>query len=58
MKNIVKFLNGVKKETERVRWPDKKYMIKYSIATVSSIIFFALFFYLIDITIAFIKTVS
>ena len=46
------FLTGVKKEMGKVRWPLKKEMIKYSIATLSFIIFFALFFTLGDLIIA------
>jgi len=44
MKKIAMFLNGVKKEMKKVRWPNKKEMITYSIATISFIIVFALFF--------------
>jgi preprotein translocase subunit SecE len=57
MEKIRNFLSGVKKEVERVRWPDKKSMFKYSIATVGFVIFFALFFYVTDIVVAFIKTI-
>ena len=46
------FLTGVKKELGKVRWPLKKEMIKYSIATLSFIIFFGLFFTLGDLIIA------
>lgn len=46
------FFIGVKKEMGKVRWPLKKEMIKYSIATISFIIFFALFFTLGDLIIA------
>ena len=46
------FLTGVKKEMGKVRWPLKKEMIKYSIATLSFIIFFGLFFTLGDLIIA------
>ena len=46
------FFTGVKKEMGKVRWPLKKEMIKYSIATLSFIIFFALFFTLGDLIIA------
>ena len=48
MKKIIKFFKGVKKEISRVRWPNKKEMIKYSIATLVFILFFALFFYGFD----------
>ena len=46
------FFKGVEKEMGKVRWPLKKEMIKYSIATLSFIIFFALFFTLGDLIIA------
>jgi len=46
------FLTGVKKEMKKVRWPLKNEMIKYSVATLSFIIFFALFFALADLIIA------
>ena len=46
------FLKEVKSELDKVKWPSKKDMVKYSIATIVFIIFFALFFYLIDIIIA------
>jgi preprotein translocase subunit SecE len=58
MKKIIKFFNGVKKEVERVRWPNKKHMIKYSAATIAAIMFFALFFYAIDIIVAYIKSLG
>ena len=56
MKKIKKFFNEVKKELSKVKWTSKKDMVKYSIATISFVIFFALFFYLIDLAVAFIKT--
>ncbi|MFA5602540.1 MAG: preprotein translocase subunit SecE [Bacilli bacterium] len=56
MGKVKLFLSGVKKEVGRVRWPSKENMLKFSIATVISIVFFALFFYVIDIVIALIKT--
>lgn len=49
------WFKGVISEFKKVRWPNKKEMIKYSIATVVFIIFFALFFYLIEVIIYFIK---
>lgn len=48
MKKIARFLVGVKKEMKKVRWPNKKEMIKYSIATITFIVFFALFFFAIE----------
>ncbi len=52
MKKIIKFFKGIKKEISRVRWPNKKEMVKYSIATILFILFFALFFYLFDTIVA------
>ena len=41
------FLDGVKKEMKNVRWPLKKEMAKYSVAALSFIVFFGLYFTLI-----------
>ena len=48
--------HGVKSEFKKVRWPSKKEMIKYSIATICFIIFFAIFFWIIEVIVYFIKT--
>ncbi len=50
------FLHGVKSEFQKVHWPTKENMIKYSIATVFFIIFCAAFFYLIDVIFAFVRS--
>ena len=60
VKNTTKkasFFKEVKNEMSKVKWPSKKDMIKYSIATILFIIFFALFFYLIDLVMALLKEV-
>ncbi|NLL44711.1 MAG: preprotein translocase subunit SecE [Mollicutes bacterium] len=56
MKEVARFLIGVKKEMTRVRWPKKKEMITYSIATIIFILFFGLFFSMLDFIIAGLKT--
>ena len=56
MKKIKKFFSEVKKELSKVKWPTKKDMIKYSISTICFVVFFAAFFYLIDLGVAFIKS--
>ena len=56
MKKIKKFFSEVKKELNKVKWPNRKDMVKYSIATISFVIFFAGFFYLIDLAVALIKS--
>ena len=54
-KGIVNFFKEVKKEMAKVKWPSKKDMVKYSFATICFIIFFALFFYVIEVIIALLK---
>ena len=48
MKKLARFLVSVKKEMKKVRWPKKKEMIKFSVATISVLCFFMLFFSGID----------
>lgn len=58
-KQVVKkesWWHGVKSEFKKVRWPNRKEMVKYSIATIIFILFFALFFYLIELVVYLIKT--
>ena len=55
-KKIVNYFKEVKKEAEKVRWPNKKDMVKYSFTTVVFILFFALFYYGLDVLFAFIKS--
>ena len=50
------FCHGVKSETQKVHWPNKKDMIKYSIATILFVLFCGIFFYAIDIIFAFLKS--
>lgn len=50
------WLKSVFKELKLVQWPSKKDMVKYSIATIVFIIFFALFFYAIELIMAFLKS--
>lgn len=46
------FAKDVKEELKKVRWPLKKEMITYSIATLIIILIFGLFFVLTDLIIA------
>ena len=50
--SISNFFSGVKTEFKRVKWPSRKDMVKYSIATIIFIVCCSLFFYLIDVIIA------
>ncbi len=57
MKKIARFLVGVKSEMKKVRWPSKKNMIENSVATLSCILIFAVFFTGLDLIFSLIKTV-
>lgn len=55
-KGIFNYFHEVKSEVSKVKWPSKKEMIKYSTATVCFILFFSLFFYIIDVIFVLLKT--
>ena len=55
---IVLFFKGVKSEWKRVKWPTKKEMIKYSVATIVIIIGCSVFFYAVDILLAFLHSLG
>lgn len=52
---IGEFFHETRKEVSKVKWPSRKEMVKYSVATVCFIIFFAVFFYLIELILALLK---
>lgn len=56
MKKVKEFFISVKKETAKIKWPTKKEMIKYSTATLSFMLFFGVFFFVLDFVFAFLKS--
>ena len=46
---IKRWFKGVIKELKNAHWPNKKEMLKYSIATIVFVLFFALFFLGIEV---------
>ncbi len=50
------FCHGVKSEFNKVFWLTKENMVKYSITTILFVIFLAVFFYLIDVIFALIRS--
>lgn len=54
---VIKFFKEVRSEVSKVKWPSKKDMVKYSLATIIFVVFFALFFYAIDLVFALLKEV-
>lgn len=57
MKAIARFFVNVKKEMKKVRWPHKKEMVKFSVATILIICFFMIFFSVSDAIISLIVKV-
>ncbi len=55
MKKLARFFISVKEEMKKVKWPTKKEMVKYSAATLSFIVFLAVFFTLTDFAISSLK---
>lgn len=47
-KRIGGYFSGVAKEIKRIRWTNKKDLVKYYVATVVFVLFFGLYFYAID----------
>lgn len=50
------YLKQVVKEMKQVHFPNRKEMVKYSIATIFFVIFFGVYFYLIDLVMALVKS--
>ena len=56
MKKLAKFLNSVKKEMKKVRWPKKNEISTYGTVTVLFVLTFAAFFGIVYVVISRIKT--
>ena len=56
MKKLARFLDSVKKEMKKVRWPKKNEILTYGTVTVLFVLTFAVFFGILDIVISSIKT--
>lgn len=52
---IKSFFKGVDKERKMVRWPSSKDMFKYSVMVLTLMVFFGLYFYLLDVLFTFLK---
>ncbi len=57
MKRIARFFVNVKKEMQKVRWPSRKEMVKFSTATIAVICFFMVFFSCLDGILALVEKV-
>ncbi|KMY40244.1 preprotein translocase subunit SecE [Bacillus sp. FJAT-27445] len=45
---IMKFFKDVRKEMKKVSWPKGKELTRYTITAISTVIFFVIFFALLD----------
>ena len=50
------YFKGVGKEISRIRWTKGKELLKYSVAAVSFILFFCVYFYVIDMLVALLRS--
>lgn len=57
MKAIARFFVSVKKEMKKVRWPKRKEMVKFSIATIVIVVFLMAYFTLSDVVISLVEKV-
>ena len=48
MHRITKFFSEIVREMRKVSWPKRKELTRYTITVLSTVIFFALFFEVID----------
>mgnify|MGYP000690185313 FL=1 len=53
---MVEYFKGVKKEVSRIKWTSKKDLLKYATSTIAFMIFFGVFFYLIDLLVAVLRS--
>ena len=47
-KRVIKYFKGVGKEIKRIRWTERKDLVKYSICTLLFVVLFGVYFYAID----------
>lgn len=52
MKRITKFFRDVVREMKKVSWPKRKELTRYTIVTLTTVVFVAVFFAIIDLGIS------
>lgn len=57
LSNIGNYFLGVKKEFGRIRWTKGRDLLKYSISTLSFMVFFGVFFSLIDLAVSLLRSI-
>jgi preprotein translocase subunit SecE len=53
MQRILKFFRNVAIEMQKVSWPRKKELYKYTVTVVTTVLFFIIFFTIIDLGITY-----
>ena len=51
------YFRGVKKEIGRIRWTKPKDLVKYTVSTLSFMIFFGIFFTVIDLVVTVLRSI-
>lgn len=54
---MIEYFKGVKKEISRIRWTSKKDLLKYSVSTILFMVFFGLFFSLVQVIALLIRSI-
>lgn len=52
MQRVVNFFKDISREMRKVSWPKRKEMTNYTVTVLATVIFFALFFAVIDLGIS------
>ena len=53
---FMNFCHGVKTESKRIHWTEKKDLGRYTVATFAFVLFFSLFFYLVNVIYALVQS--
>ncbi|NLI68803.1 MAG: preprotein translocase subunit SecE [Bacilli bacterium] len=49
---MIEFLKNVAREMRKVTWPNRKELVNYTITVVVTVLFFAAFFFVVDLGIS------
>jgi preprotein translocase subunit SecE len=52
MQRLTNFFRGVNREMKKVAWPKRKELTRYTITVVTTVVFAAVFFYVVDLGIS------
>ena len=57
-KRVIKYFKGVGKEIKRIKWTEKKDLLKYTLCTLAFVLFFGIYFYAIDWIVLFVRSLA